>query len=153
MNKNEGYPSTDELKGRERSFWANRMDEEHSIRSQYGSPEEREHEKTRVAQEWDKMERDKNQGLKDHDIWGNHLGRMTRMAESIRDAGKAERRARHLELAGLATAAKIFYNRAQQLQGGTSGKIDAQKDILIDNLEKFSGWVNHAAMHEYLEKA
>ena len=152
MNKNDGYPTENDMKDRERSFWAGRMEEEAQIRAKYGDPSEREHERLRVSQEWDKIEADKKKGLSDYDIWQNHVDRMKRMAESLKNAGKALRRARHFELAGLTTASKFFNARAQQLAGDDSeGQMDAQKDILVSNLTKFSEWANLASAKRYLE--
>jgi hypothetical protein len=63
------------------------------------------------------------------------------MAASLRCPKKAARRARHFELAGLATAAKYFQHRAEMLGQAYKKEIDPQSDLLIDNLNKFNEFV------------
>jgi len=107
----------------------------------YGTPEEREHERLRVSQEWEKIEHDKAKGIKDRQIWDNHIDRMKRMALSVKCPNKCERRSRHLELAGLTSASRMFQESAAALRGETEGPVDPQKDLLLDNLHKFTGFV------------
>jgi hypothetical protein len=136
------YPTSDQIKANERRFHAGRMEDEAKIRTTYGTPEDREHERMRVNQEWDKIESDKVQNVGDDKVWRNHLGRMTKMALSLRCRNKCLRRAKHFEMAGLSTAAKIFTKQAERLAAMSKKPMDVQKDILIDNLEKFSEFVN-----------
>jgi hypothetical protein len=138
MARDDTYPTAEQIKAQERKFHASRMEEEAQLRDVYGTPEDREHERTRVNQEWDKIDRDKAEGVNDDALWRNHLGRITRMATSLRDAKKATRRAKHFELAGLGTAAKIFQRQAEVLAGESKKDIDPQSDLLVDNLTKFN---------------
>lgn len=153
MQKNDSYPTSDQIREQERKFTAGRMEEEAKLRSVYGSPEDREHERLRVGQEWDKIDRDKAQGLNDDLVWRNHLDRMKRMARSLRDAGKATRRAKHFELAGLSTAAGLFQEMAEYLGRASKKPLDAQKDILISNLDKFNEFVADLAKHQAEQSA
>ena len=148
MQKNDSYPTSDQIREQERKFSAGRMEEEAKLRSVYGSPEEREHERLRVGQEWDKIDRDKAQGMNDDQVWHNHLDRMKRMARSLRESGKATRRAKHFELAGLSTAAGLFQGMADYLGRASKKPLDAQKDILISNLDKFNEFVVDLAKHQ-----
>ena len=134
MQKADGYPSAEQLQEQERRHQAANMETEAQLREEYGTPEQREKERTRVKQEWDKIEHDKAKGLEDSDIWSRHLDRMKRMAMSMQDPKKCERRAKHFDLAGLSTAASYFRRRAEGLHGKTKEPVDAQKDLLIDNL-------------------
>jgi hypothetical protein len=137
----EGYPTHEQIRDRDRKQTASRMEEEAALRSVYGTPEEREHERMRVNQEWEKIEHDKAQGMSDSSLWNRHLRRMRRMALSLRDSKKASRRAKHFELAGLSTAAKYFQQRAQMLNRELGKPLDVQKDILVDNLNQFTKYV------------
>ena len=146
---NEGYPTLDQLRDKQRKFHASRLEEEAKLRSVYGTPEDREHERLRVEQEWDKIEHDKAKGLSEDDLWSRHLARMKSMAGSLMNAKKAERRARHFELAGLSTAAAYFQQRADELNQAAKKPIDPQKDLLIDNLNKFNEFTaNHVGRDE-----
>lgn len=138
---NQGYPTAEQIRDRDRRNNALRMEEEAQLRGVYGTPEEREHERMRVSQEWDKIEHDKAQGMNDAELWGRHLRRMRRMATSLKCPKKAARRARHFELAGLSTAAKYFQQRSEFLGQQAKKAIDPQTDILIDNLNRFSDFV------------
>lgn len=141
MPRDECYPTPDELKAQERKFRAGRMEEEAKLRGVYGSPEEREHERLRVNQEWDKIEQDKSQGSNDDQVWQNHLKRMTRMASSLSCPKKALRRAKHFEMAGLSTASSLFQKRAEMLASEGERPVSPEKDLLIDNLQKFNEFV------------
>jgi len=143
MQKGDSYPTADQLREQERRHHAGRMEEEAQLREQYGTPEDREHERVRVQQEWDKIEHDKSKGLSDGDIWGAHLSRMQRMAASMKDPDKCVRRAKHFELAGLSTASRLFADHAEGLHGRKKEPVNAQKDLLIDNLSSFNKFVGY----------
>lgn len=140
---NAGYPTSEQIRDRERRHVAGRMEEEAALRTEYGTPEEREHERMRVNQEWDKLEHDKAQGMSDEELWRRHLRRMRKMALSLRDPKKAVRRAKHFELAGLTTAARYFQQRAEMLNRELDKPLDVQKDLLIDNLQQFTQYVGY----------
>lgn len=140
---NEGYPTNEQIQERDRKHTAVRMEEEAALRSVYGTPEEREHERMRVNQEWEKIEHDKAQGMSDAELWKRHLRRMRRMALSLKCPKKSARRAKHFELAGLNTAAKYFQQRAEMLNRELEKPLDVQKDLLIDNLNQFTKYVGY----------
>jgi len=140
---NDSYPTGDQIRERDRKHSASRMEEEAALRSVYGTPEEREHERMRVNQEWDKIESDKSQGMNDGELWSRHLRRMRRMALSLKCPKKSGRRAKHFELAGLSSAARYFQQRAEMLNRELDKPLDVQKDLLIDNLHQFTKYVNH----------
>jgi hypothetical protein len=141
MAKDDLYPTSEQIKAQERKFQASRMEEESQLRSVFGTPEEREHERMRVNQEWDKIDQDKAQNRNEDELWRNHVDRMTRMATSLRCPKKAARRAKHFEMAGLSTAAKLFNEKAERLAADSKKPLDPEKDLLISNLEKFNEFV------------
>lgn len=137
----QGYPTAEQKRDRVRRQTAAELEEEAQLRGVFGTPEEREHERTRVCQEWDKIEHDKAQSMNEDELWKRHLRRMRSMAASLKCPKKAARRAKHFELAGLATAAKYFQQRAEALSHEYRKEIDPQSDLLIDNLNKFNDFV------------
>lgn len=111
------YPSDDAIERQGRVFQAKSMEDEAQLRSVFGNREQRKYEQGKVLQEWQRIKDDQNKGLSEDDVWANHLDRMSMVAESMKSAQQALRRASHLELEGLTSASGIFRDRASELQG------------------------------------
>ena len=141
-------PSSDDLKDQARRFLMGHMESLANISSKMGDKEEREHERKRVGQEWDKIAHDKRSGASEEEAWHAHLVRMQRMAESLGDPDKALRRARHMEAAGFSAAAKFFYARAQKLGAEVP---EMEKSAATGNLEQFNEWVTKQG-HKYIKR-
>jgi hypothetical protein len=139
MANNNVYPNSDEIEARERQFRAQRMEEEAKVRSKFGDQEERKHERERLAQEWEKMELDRLNGAPEREVWRNHLIRMYKMSQSIKDGDKSRRRASHFAAAGLRTAAQMFADRAAKLGKGLNSY--SKKGAVLKELNTFNKWV------------
>lgn len=141
VNKaNSVYPSSDELESRRRKFRAEQLEQEAALRDQFGTPEQRSHERMRVKQEWDKIDADERAGLDEGKIWRRHMQRMRRMASSVGSPNKARRRAAHLNAEGLKSAGKLFEERAQELENVANATKNPHTRAL-KSLQGFDQWV------------
>lgn len=129
------YPSSDQVHAKTRRFEAEGMEEEAKVRDVFGDKEQRKHEQDRLNQEWEKIGQDKGGNLSEKDVWSNHVRRMRRMSATIKDTGKALRRAQHFEAAGLGTASALFSERAQTL-----AKKESNVPV-VKGLARFNAWV------------
>lgn len=138
MAKNILYPTSDELSARERRHQAAKMEEEAKIRGKFGDPESRDHERLRLGQEWEKIQADQKKGMKDDQVWQNHVDRMSRMSNSLKDPSKCERRAQHFDAVGLKSAGLMFRQRAATLKSKIANKAATPKQGVVKSLERFN---------------